>query len=110
MHNLSGYRMRRAPTLIVTFLLFAAIGEADEIDRWRTRDGGLYFGISPPPGSVRIQSAATSTPTRTSTPRPPPTRTPAMPPTATRSPAPTDTPPEARSQAVQSVIGRSTNR
>src|SRR5262249_26621360 len=64
-------RIMRAAALAAVLVL-ALVASAQEIQRWRTPDGRLYFGINPPEGSTLITAPerGPARPTLSPAPRP----------------------------------------
>jgi len=61
--------IRRIGLAVLVIPAFAIVANAQQTQGWRTRDGGLYYGIAPPPGAVRIEpSRRQSSPDPTATP------------------------------------------
>jgi hypothetical protein len=49
-------RLAGSSVAIAVVAAMVAVSEAEEIQKWRTRDGGTYYGNRPPPGSEKIGS------------------------------------------------------
>src|SRR5207253_9217079 len=85
---------RRLKSVVLTVVIlgaFASLTHA-ELQGWRTPEGGLYYGAEPPPGSVRVDKARPTAPTRVPTLFAEPKPSPTAKPTSTAKPIAASTP------------------